>query len=425
MELLYGGLMAEQPETGSTRTSDVAVQLVGTMRRATVAALLLLIAILATYLASAVFRFENAIPRWLFWILLLSPVSAIVTSILGRLRFQLGNSLRVEGGKVVFGDQGGRRVSKGDFKDGWLSPQEKRIHFQTVRGDVYSARVEDNAYGQQLLVATDLDVSKRKMFLTLGTTGFLTALCAFLGLVSAGTAGPWVAALFNIRGPSSFPFMLGVYVLQFFVVHALFGPASLVIGADGVIVKSVWRERFVAFREIRSLETDDRHVTFFLHDKSKVRARARHLDTTIQDAIQQRVNEALRLNRDRSMEPGALAQLDKGTQTTVAWRKALSALLKREGSYRGAQLTRDQLLDVLENPGAHAERRIGAALALFADGDAEAVRRIRVAAGAAANEKVRIALEKIASGETESRAIEEAAEAEQEALVRERSRREL
>ena len=55
-----------------------------------------------------------------------------------------------------------------------------------------------------------------------------------------------------------------------------------------------------------------------------------------------------------------------------------------------------------------AERRIGAALALARSGDPEAPTRIRVAARASADPRLRIALESVAAGEVVAAAVEEA-----------------
>ena len=99
-------------------------------------------------------------------------------------------------------------------------------------------------------------------------------------------------------------------------------------------------------------------------------------------------------------------------RTIDAWRSALVGLVERGGDYREASLTLDDLARVLEDPSAPAEQRIGAALGLRSlrgsEGAEAALTRIRIAAAATANPRVRIALTKAAEDELDDAAVDEA-----------------
>jgi hypothetical protein len=97
----------------------------------------------------------------------------------------------------------------------------------------------------------------------------------------------------------------------------------------------------------------------------------------------------------------------------AAWREALGAMRAQADSYRSATLGRDDLLAVVESPAAPLERRLGAALALAPTSDDEGRSRIRAAARACADPLMRVALEKLADGDDDDAALEEALQAEQ------------
>jgi hypothetical protein len=90
----------------------------------------------------------------------------------------------------------------------------------------------------------------------------------------------------------------------------------------------------------------------------------------------------------------------------------LLALTDDDVAYRGVHLARPTLEQVLEDPAAPAERRIGAALALRAL-DATYATRVRVAAESCANELLRIALEKVADDDVDVDVVDDASRAEQ------------
>jgi len=132
--------------------------------------------------------------------------------------------------------------------------------------------------------------------------------------------------------------------------------------------------------------------------------------------LQTRIEDAMRVGQPAGIAETALAELDRGDRSATAWKDALATLLDRATGYRKAELSRDQLVLALESPATGPERRLAAAIALAAEGDAIKP-RIEAAAQACANRKVRIALEAAARGELDDATIEAALEEEEESAA--------
>jgi hypothetical protein len=116
-----------------------------------------------------------------------------------------------------------------------------------------------------------------------------------------------------------------------------------------------------------------------------------------------------RIGRDDPEAGGAGALLERRGRPAPAWRAALRCLMAEAGAdYRTAKLTREQALAVLEDGGAPAELRIGAALALSSARDRATAERLRIAAEGCASCDVRIALEQAADGEVDEGTLDRA-----------------
>jgi hypothetical protein len=92
------------------------------------------------------------------------------------------------------------------------------------------------------------------------------------------------------------------------------------------------------------------------------------------------------------------------------WAQELQQALAHEGSFRQATLRREDALHVVEDPRAHPEARVGAALALRQHGTATDRLRVRVAAEGTVHPKLRVALTHALAGEVEEEEIEAAAQ---------------
>jgi hypothetical protein len=353
---------------------------------------------------------------------LLAPAVALVALVMRHWFLYLPGALAVKRDDLVItrGDRK-RRISLARVAEGSLSPRRREIQLRLTSGDLVRARVDRVEDGQRLLEAAGLDASRRTLEMRLGETTFLDIVTVLLGVPAA-----WIGCIYVVEemlrireapGWLATVAMIALVRAAVRAVRRVFGPARLVIGADGVVVRGRFRDRFVPHARIAAVEVAAQRIELRLDDGSTVRAKARHLTQEEQVELSTRLEDARRAFRAGAADQAALARLDRRGRAPAAWRDALRALLVDASGYREGSLSREDLLRVVESPAAPVERRIGAAVALSADGAPEDRARIRVAAEACANPRVRVALAQAASGEVEEAALEEAIAAERAAKV--------
>ncbi len=96
--------------------------------------------------------------------------------------------------------------------------------------------------------------------------------------------------------------------------------------------------------------------------------------------------------------------LERRGRAINVWKESIESALRSPTVYRLATPTRDQLEQVVEDAKAPAERRVGAALAL-ASLPGSPVERVRVAAEATADDRIRKALLDAAEGTLDEDAV--------------------
>lgn len=371
------------------------------------------------------------------WLLVVfgAPFAAAAALRARRVLSEGAGSIGVTDGQLVI-VQGRKRkpIPITELVDGRSSPRRNEVEIGLRGGGSVVAAVPAGEDAERLLVAAGLDASRRTMRFELGETTFLTWMTILLG---PAAVFPLTRAIFSVmpmpmlapddRGAMIAVFalivfvFLALFVLLFYLVRAAWGPAKLVVGADGIVVDRPLRDEFVPYSRLASVTLKHNVVVLLLNDGSRVRARARHLTDIQQGELRARI-DAARAAFDRGEgDAGALSQLDRGGRALDAWRTSLRALLDRQGTYRSASLTREQLLAVLESPAASAERRLAAAVSLSAAGEPEIATRIRVAAEACARPEVRIALDGVADGDVDDAAIEAAIAEDKASMSRDRS----
>jgi hypothetical protein len=355
-----------------------------------------------------------------------APAMALLALAIRLFRWKRPGSIAVAGDRLVL-ERTGRslRFPLADLVAGHVSPLKRLVTLGLSGGDIVHVHVPTVEDGQRLLVATGLDASRRTLQMKLGETFFLDFLTLLLGpgLFASVTARAGVFAII--------PTMALTFGL-FRAVRALLGPAEVVVGADGIIVRQSFSSRFIPFGRIASVDrgeprrryaTPSSPVVFHLTDGTAVEARTRHLSAEQRAELTTRIDDAHRAWEAGGAGEAALARLDRNGRSPAAWREAMRELLEAPEGYREQAVTRDALVEVLESPAAPVERRVAAALALSGLGDADLRSRIRVAAGACADEPVRVALTLAADGALDDEAVEEAlATASEVREVAERSR---
>jgi hypothetical protein len=344
---------------------------------------------------------------------LVSPVLAVLAFAVRVFRWRRPGSIAVAGSSLHLERSGhDRSIPLDDLAAGHVSPLRRSVTLALVNGDLVHAHLATVEDGQRLLVATGLDASRRTMQIRLGETFYLDFLALALGPGVFSTLTMWAGAFGVLVS-------IGLTAALFAAVRAFFGPADLVIGADGIIVRQDGSSRFVPFAQIASLdpgppEGHGRYVlpsqplVLRLVDGSEVHARTRHLAGALRAELWARLADAQRAWEAGTASAAALAQLDRSGRPASAWRQAMLALLATPEGYRAQAITHDALVDVLESPAAPAERRLGAAMALAGGGDPAARARIRIAARACADERLRVALEHAAEDTLDEDDVEHA-----------------
>jgi hypothetical protein len=188
------------------------------------------------------------------------------------------------------------------------------------------------------------------------------------------------------------------------------------IGVDGIALKGGFSSatRFVPFERIEHVEAtsfERQGVRLWAvkvtHDGKSDALGELPSRAEAENAAEDILAAKQRWSRARSPVAG-LASLESTGARIGDWLASVRALAAADDDYRKATLGRDQLLELLEDGAARAEHRVGAAMLLAAREGVEARQRIRIAADATANPKLRVALTSIAEDAVEEDAIESA-----------------
>ncbi len=349
----------------------------------------------------------------LLWMFATAPLVAIVAALVRSVGPGRPARLRIDGKTLRVTDARRERVIPlGDIAHGWLLPgAPHRIEWALRSGAVLRADLTDVRHGDALLAASGMDASQRALSMSLSTGPGLFALGA-LGFVISICPATMLAAVLDpsVRPLGEFRGMLwlAVVVAGVAATLALFAPPRITIGADGVSIRRALRTRFIPFGRINSVTNDPLEILLVLDGGGLERIPLAELAIEPRRALFTRIEEARLASRHRVTPPAVAEVLDRNGRSIAEWRSTLSAMLRGSESYRTVALQRTDLLRVLGDPAAPSERRIGAALALAADGSDEGRSRVRVVAEACASEPLRMALNRAADGALEPAELEAA-----------------
>lgn len=237
-----------------------------------IALLLLVIAALNTlsaYLLDVAFWVASeAVPL----MMLASPVLALAALVVRSLHLARPGSLSIEGDHLlVRRGARARRTPLGAIAEGWVSPLKQQIEVRLKNGDMVRAVVGSEAHAHALLDVLGLSASRRTMNMQLGETTFLdimTWLCAPCLVLPFSMAIVELAFRVEpaLRVDPALQILIAMLLafvtmwLVFRGVRAIWAPAELVVGADGVKVRQRLRDRFVPYASIASVEADRKSV---------------------------------------------------------------------------------------------------------------------------------------------------------------------
>lgn len=368
---------------------------------------------------------------------LAAPVLLLGALVARRVAPSRAAAVAVEAGALTIrGVRIDRRVPLADVVDGVLAPAragevlEARPCADLGLRSGTRLRVElPIAEARRLLAAVGVDVTRRAARFQLGDTGFLDVLGAFVGFAAGMLGFFFLVTLFTAvgvagRGPeiafaqtaAGWALVVGGMLLGVGGLRALFGPATVVVGADGVqVTRLLRRARFVPYADLVGVEAHpDRLV--LVTERGVVRARARNLDAEARERVRARVEEAHDAHRAAQADPDLPHRLARRGRSVAEWRAAALALSGADPRYRVAPVSRDAVASVLGSAASPVASRLGAAFVL-AEGSAEERARVAEAARAAAHPRLRIALASIAEGKPDEAAIEALAVEEERAAA--------
>jgi hypothetical protein len=190
---------------------------------------------------------------------------------------------------------------------------------------------------------------------------------------------------------------------------------TLRIGTDGVVIERLFRRRFIPRATLTSAGARDDRLVLWRTNSAPVSVRTS--SRTEAAAVAQRIREAAAVHGEGAPGNATLSRLDRQGRSVAEWLRDARSLGDKGGGYRDAALDRRELLDVVEDGSAPAERRIAAAAALSyatRDGEDEVRARVRSAAETCADPRLRVAIESANTGEVEETRIEEAMRATRE-----------
>jgi hypothetical protein len=250
-----------------------------------------------------------------------------------------------------------------------------------------------------------------------GDTAFYGCYSVLLGLLAAalvpGCVLPFLRGLDVELGGAALSMMTFLAITALALYRMVFRYVE--VGADGVVVRDRLLARFIRYSDVarvKMLGVEEMkmglHVALELRDGKEVSFRVDTLAPEERARLLARLSEEQDAYALAAREEEALAALERKGRSVADWQAAAARLLGPKGDYRSACVAAEDVARTLENPSAERDRRLGAAMALAGSGDAEAPVRIRVAAQASADPRLRIALESIASGEIDAQAVEEA-----------------
>jgi hypothetical protein len=322
--------------------------------------------------------------------------------------------LRVKDGVV---EHAGARVAKtSELTEGHAWKDRDGAHVQLTqkrRTETFRMRRIEDA--RAVLAATGLDASRRRArfrILAPSRTNRLARLAlVLLSLpLSVALAVGLQHATGHVTSPALFllPYIVSCLVMLI--------PGSITVGADGLLVKWLWQERFVPIADVECIRTESDFLNRkLLGVRLQVRGESEPIDVALtmpgrmQDSLEfgrryvatvlERIEEARQVAKSASVHDAARALAREG-RSGMDWLAALRESFGGAETFRaGAPLTADDLWRAVEDQSAEGWVRAAAAAALSSGLEDHGRARLRVAAEATAAPKLRVALEAAAKGD--------------------------
>lgn len=344
----------------------------------------------------------------------------------------IGLALTASAGRPLDGERQGQEgvlfSSDGNLfvhtEDGaWTLPMRslRGGHYQAAAGIlVLSAEddmrvavtVRDERDARRILSALGLDRGASTIEVTRGTRAarvveagaagvaglFVSLLCMLATVVLLDTVSPLpggLLSLFALLMSALAPILLTIrYVSRFG------DPLRVVLGTDGALVGTGNGAVFLGYDDIDSLQCCESGVIVRRIDGS---------DHYVRTAEPVALSSALADRLDARPTPsGRIPGVERASLSFDAWKDRLRGLASTPDRYRIGQVDGERFAELVEDPRASVEQRIGAAFVIGARRDPDLIARVKAAADDSAHPGLRGALLAAAQGEIEEAAVEEA-----------------
>jgi hypothetical protein len=328
--------------------------------------------------------------------------------------------LRVDDDNLFVGGDGYPLTS---FKRGYLVPQGDHSHVRLVRGRFQSnveIAVADWDSGQRVLrdlgFGLDEAVGRFRTPSRLSAHPVRTMAGVFAGVLALSVA----AMAFMDVSPTAVVALFMAVALTAGALSAT--PTKLDIGADGLLLRWLGRDRFIPYDDIEMIAQRQRgnadhrielvDVKLESGDTYVIPIGPGEWDSGEADAIYARIYAAIDQHR-RRVPVHSQALIDRGKRSHLDWAQSLRSRME-VGAHRRAAVSLDALWRTIEDHGSRAIDRAASAVALgehLSDADRTRLKRI---SNSVASPKLRIAIERVAE-DSQVEAVAEALEALDEA----------
>ncbi len=325
-------------------------------------------------------------------------------------------------------------VPRAEIKSGLLLPRpdgalvvrfrRKGLHLPV------DLRVADREEGRALLRALGLDASQSVATFRLLSNAFFDAAKRRRWGMYWGVGVAVFAMVIGFVARTA-PHLAGVLPLGFALLTlgaALMAaiPTRLQVGADGLHMKWLRRQRFIAYGDVDRIDpfedpgsgkSQTAGLLVTLKGGETVRLPVMSKRATVRDEIfllHERISEAIETwSRGEGVAHAALVR--RAGREASQWVRALRGIgAFANADARTAPVMPEKLWRIVEDPAAPADARAGAAVALGQTADEDARARLRAAASATAAPKLRFAIETAAKNEPDEALAAALAEVESE-----------
>lgn len=291
----------------------------------------------------------------------------------------------------------GRFVPGERIQGGWVEPRADGapvVHVRTEGGGDVALVVRDVERGRDLLAALGAGASNVvATFWTLARplgeprtfarVGALVGIALALGML-AGQESPAASAL--------------AVVALLVALLGLVAPTRVSIGVDGVHLRWLGTSRFVAWSTVLEVEPFDGGVVLALEGGRWLTLRTLNEHERYDPervSMIERLRTAWRASQQTQADAvptGILRRIGERGARTRDWVRAMRTLAREQPGYRTSAVPPEGLWRIVESPHADRDARTGAAIALATSLDDAGRQRLRDAAAACAEPRLRIAL---------------------------------